>query len=99
MKKFQLFLSFYKSIAVASIAITIGALSIIYIHGIDTFIFVFWFKNLTLFFILYANNSYKRDEYFYYLNLGIPKKHLWISSALFDIFIFIILLIIILKIR
>jgi len=98
-KKFQLFLSFYKSIAFANIVITLATLSIIFIHGINPFLYIFWFKIFTLFIVLYANDTYKKNEYFYYLNFGVSKKSLWISSVIIDTFIFIILLIITLKIR
>jgi len=97
--KIQLYFSFYKSIAVVNISISIGVLSVIYVYGISPFLYLFWFKIFTLAFILYANNTYKSREYFYFLNLGVSKKNLWISSALIDIVIFILLLIITLKIR
>jgi len=97
--KLQLYLAFYKSIAFVNISISVGALSVVYIYGISPFLYLFWFKIFTLFVILYANNTYKSKEYFYFLNLGVSKKNLWISSALIDIVIFIGLLILILKIR
>jgi len=97
--KLPLYISFYKSIAVVNISISIGVLSVIYVYGISPFVYLFWFKIFTLFFILYANNTYKSKEYFYFLNLGISKKDLWISSALIDIVIFILLLIFTLKMK
>jgi len=97
--KLQLYISFYKSIAIVNISISISVLSVIYVYGISPFLYLFWFKIITLFFILYANNTYKSKEYFYFLNLGVSKKNLWISSALIDIVIFILLLIIAMKIR
>jgi hypothetical protein len=90
---------FYKSFAAASIAVSIGAVSILYVYGIGPFLPIFWFKIVTLFCILYANHKYKSDEYFFFLNLGIPKRNLWISSGVFDLIVFTALLIISLKIK
>jgi hypothetical protein len=99
MKNVYLYLLFYKSFAAASIAVSIGAVSIVYVYGIGTFLPIFWFKVFTLLCILYANHKYKSNEYYFFLNLGIPKRNLWIFSGVFDMIVFTALLILSLKIR
>ena len=58
---------------------------------------LFWFKIITLGLISYYIHSYKKDEFYYYKNLGLAKKHLWISTLSFDFILFLILLFFTLK--
>lgn len=99
MRTIRLILTFYKSFAFASMMITLSCLSIIYTWGIDTFAVLFWFKIITLGLIFYYIHSIKKDNFYYYKNLGLTKKILWISSLSMDFIIFLILITITLKIR
>jgi hypothetical protein len=72
---------------------------IIYTNGIKTFAALFWFKIISFGLIIYFINDYKRDEFFYYKNLGASKPFLWISALLFDFILFISLLFLALKIK
>jgi len=62
-----------------------------YSFGIGTFSQLFWFKVVTLGMIFYLNNGYKRNEYYYYKNLGISKKLLWIPTLSFEMILFLTL--------
>lgn len=95
----RLVLTFYKSFAFAGWVITLSCMIIIYTHGIRTFTALFWFKMITFGLIIYYINSFKRDEFYYYKNLGVSKLLLWISTLLFDFVLFISLLVLALKIR
>jgi archaellum biogenesis protein FlaJ (TadC family) len=99
MKALRLVLTFYKSFAFASLMITLSCMIISYTHGMSTFTALFWFKIITLGLIIYFINGYKRDEFYYYKNLGISKLFLWISTLSFDIVLFIVLFLITLKFR
>ena len=99
MKTARLILTFYKSFAFASLMITLSCLSIIYTWGINTFTALFWFKVITLGLIFYYIHSLKKDNFYYYKNLGLTKKFLWISSLTLDFIVFLILITITLKIR
>ena len=70
-----------------------------YIHGIKTFTILFWFKILTLGLTVLFINSYKRKEFYYFRNLGISKIVLWVSTILFDLFLFLSFLALTLYIR
>ena len=98
MKTLGLIVNFYKSFAFASWMITLSCMIITYTHGISTFTALFWFKIITLGIIVYFINSYKRDEFYYYKNLGTSKLFLWISTLSFDFILFITLLVLTLKI-
>jgi len=100
MKQLRLILTFYKSFAIASFLITFICLGLMYgfgkngIHMIQVF---FWFKIFTLAVIVYSTNSYKKNQFYYYRNLGISKMKLWLPILIFD-FLFFITTIIILAI-
>ncbi|HEY3371096.1 MAG TPA: hypothetical protein VGK10_09630 [Prolixibacteraceae bacterium] len=87
-------LTFYKSFAFTSFLLTAICLVIIYTHGISTFQALFWFKISTLGLFYYSINSYKINELYYYKNLGISKRKLWIPILVFDFLFFLISMII-----
>jgi hypothetical protein len=70
-----------------------------YFIGIRPFVVLFWFKIATMAIFLYFIDTYKRDELYYFKNLGLSKQFLWISTLLFDFLLFIILITIALIIR
>ncbi|HAO47678.1 MAG TPA: hypothetical protein DCQ97_12175 [Chitinophagaceae bacterium] len=98
-KIIKLFLTFYRSYFIASFTLTGCCAYIYWLHGIDIFTFIFWLKILTLGVILLYLNTYKKKEFYYYMNLGISKKILLGTTAVFDCFIFLILIILVNKIR
>ena len=99
MKIIRLTITFYKSFAFASLMITLSCLSIIYTWGVATFPILLWFKIITLGLIFYFIHNFKKDQFFYYKNLGLTKKHLWVSVLTFDFILFLILITLTLKIR
>jgi len=99
MRAIRLILTFYSSFALASSMITLSCISIIYTWGINSFTALFWFKIITLGLIFYYINSSKRDEFYYYKNLGFTKMHLWIPTLLLDFILFLTLMVLTLKFR
>jgi len=99
MKTLRLIGTFYKSYFIASSVITISCISSIILNGINIITALIWFKFITLGIIIYYINSYKKNEFYYYQNLGLSRLFLWISTLLIDISIFIISLIITLQIK
>jgi hypothetical protein len=99
MRAIRLVFTFYKLYAFASLVITLSCLSIIYTWGISTFAVLFWFKIITLGLIFYYIQNFKKDKFYYYKNLGLSKKQLWIWTFAFDFILFLILSILTLKIR
>jgi len=93
MKTLRLLLTFYKSFAAFSLLLTMISLFIIYESGNDgiyTLKILIWFKLFTIGLIYYFINSYKKNEYYLNLNLGISKAKLWIPILIFDFSIFIL---------
>ena len=93
MIKLRLILTFYKSFVVASILITLLCVNLIIPYGSGIIGILFWFKIATLVLIYFYINSYKRNEYYYYLNLGISRKKLWFFVLSIDITVFILLVV------
>jgi hypothetical protein len=91
MKTIRLILTFYKSFAFLSFLITFVCLGLLYgfgengIHMIQIF---FWFKIFTLAVIVYYTNAYKKNEFYYYKNLGLSRFKLWIPILTFDFLFF-----------
>lgn len=96
MKAFRLILTFYKSFALASYLITFACLFIMHRYGskgIYIIQILFWFKIFTLAMLVYSTNSYKKNEFYYYKNLGLSKLKLWPPILVFDFLFFLIALI------
>jgi type III secretory pathway component EscU len=96
----RLIITFYKSFAFASNLITFSCIYLINLYGKNAIYIIqalFWFKIITLALIFYYIQNYKKDEFYYYKNLGLTKKHLWISTFTFDFILFLILFILTLK--
>lgn len=96
MKTLRSILTFYKSFALASILITLVSVGIVYSSGSKGVFMIqgfFWFKIFSLGAIFYITNNYKKDEYYYYKNLGLSKRMLWVPTLLFDLILFLFLII------
>lgn len=97
--KTRLVITFYNLFAFVSLMITLLCQWVNYTYGIGVFTILFGFKIITLGMIFYYIQHFKSDVFYYYKNLGLTKKHLWISTITFDLIIFIMLTILTLKIR
>jgi len=99
MLRLRSIISFYKSYAAPSLAITIICMFFTYKYGIGTFAFLFWFKISTLGLFFYYIMNYKRNEFYYYKNLGLSKMLLWVSTLSFDFILYISMITLTLNIR
>jgi hypothetical protein len=99
LKSLLLFFSFYRNFLLAAWLVNAACLFLFWRYGLEAFAVLFWFKIATLALIFYFINSYKQNEFYYYRNLGIPKRVLWTVTLSVDIIVFIILFIITYKIK
>jgi len=88
MKTIRLIFGFYRSYAFASLIITLVCIYFVAALGIKYFALLFWFKIITLGMMFYLVNSYKRSDFYFYKNLGLTKKTLWISTLSFDMVLY-----------
>jgi len=91
--------TFYKSFIIPSMAITICCIDLIWEANFRIIGILFWFKIATLGLIFCFVNSYKSKQYYYYQNLGISKVMLWVTTLVFDVFVFILLVILAYKFK
>ena len=61
-------------------------------YGMSIYAVLFWFKLFTLGVVFVFIRSYKSKEFYYYLNLGLSRTVLWISTFCFDFSLFLFLL-------
>ena len=90
MRTLRAILSFYSSFAFLGFLLTAACLGTIFTTGIAMFTLLFWFKIGTIWLIYYFTDSYKRKEYYYYDNMGISKRTLWIPALAFDFTVFMV---------
>jgi hypothetical protein len=98
-KVIRLLFTFYRSYFIATFFTTCCCINIYTKIGIVAFTALFWFKITTLALIYYYINANKAHELYYYQNLDVSKRLLWISTLIFDFTLFISLLILTHKLR
>ena len=93
-KKINLLLTFYKSFCVFAIVISLICAYYVYTFGASIYFSLFCFKIITAAFIFYYIKEYKTKEFYFYKNLGISVKSLWIFSFLLDFTVYFVVVII-----
>ncbi|HRG53432.1 MAG TPA: hypothetical protein PLL00_11400 [Bacteroidia bacterium] len=91
----RLLLTFFRNYFFLSFLVTLSCSAILWINGLSSFVFIFWFKLITLGLIFYviSINKQKEKELFYYRNLGLSKTKLWAFTLTLDFSLYILLLI------
>ena len=93
-KNIKLYFIFYKSFCFVSILISFVCAYLLYQYGASMYSSLFWFKMFTLALIFYCIKEFKAKEFYFYKNLGVSKKALWIFSISLDLIIYIVVVII-----
>jgi len=89
----RLIWTFYKSFLFSSLVITAWCVRIYWRNDFSGFFGVFWLKILSLGLSYYFVNDHKKQEYYYYQNLGVSKTLLWSVSLSVDFILYLFLLI------
>jgi hypothetical protein len=95
----RLIATFYNTYNIPSILISLLSAGIFRISGWSFFVVIFWFKLISMAFIITFINSYRKKEFYYYQNLGLSKIALWTGSLFFDFVLFLTLLILAYQLR
>lgn len=96
MKTIRLILTFYKSFAFTSLLITFICMGLVYGYGekgVQIIQLLIWFKIIMLAIIVYSISRFKRNQFYYYKNLGVSRLTLWASTLIFDFLFFLIAII------
>ena len=100
MRTLKLISRFYGGIFLANFLVTF---SCIYLLGIFGSLahklapMLFWYKLITLILIFYTSVYYRKQELYYYQNLGVSKIQLAVGTSVLDIAITVLLLFLRLK--
>lgn len=85
--------TFYNTFNIPGILISLFCAGIFRVSGLSFFVVIFWFKIISMGFIITFTDNYRKKEYYYYQNLGLSKTTLWSSSLIFDFVLFLGLII------
>lgn len=97
--KLRLILTFYRSYFFASFLVTLAFSFLFWQYGYSIFSTLFWGKLVTLFIIYNFIRSYKNNEFYYYQNLGLSKKVLWVSTLTVDMLLYLFVIVQVNKFR
>ncbi|UAY55296.1 hypothetical protein [Arachidicoccus terrestris] len=95
----KLLFTFYRSHLLADTVITLLCLSTLYKWGLVSFQGIFWLKIISYGVIYYFMDALYKNQYYYYLNLGLSKSALWTVTLSIDFAVFILLIILTCYIR
>ncbi len=92
-RKLKAIIVFYKNFSLLSLIINVICIRLFWLYGISIFFGIFWCKIISYAFAFYFVNLYKKNEYFFYQNIGLQIKCLWAITLGLDFILFIIILI------
>ena len=96
MFKLKLITRFYKSFFLADFLVTLACAFILKVYSYEAnkiIGFLFWFKLATVVVIFYLAVSYKKNELYYYQNLGLSKMQLALFTSIGDFVLWLALMI------
>jgi hypothetical protein len=93
--KIKPYLAFYQSFCFTSILISLLCGFLLFGGGSAFYFSLFLFKIITSGLIFFYMREYKSKEFYFYKNLGISQKALWIFSAIIDFAIFFLIIILV----
>lgn len=97
MRTFKLITRFYGELFLANFLVSLSCLFLLSHfgkHPVEIMGILFWYKVITIVAIFYLAAFYKKNEFYYYQHLGIPKIKLIVSTSLFDFLLWLGLMIV-----
>ncbi|HTH81670.1 MAG TPA: hypothetical protein VL490_01970 [Mucilaginibacter sp.] len=93
MRTVKLISRFYGNIFLANFLVTLSCVYLLAQAGKNDQALVavfFWYKIISMALIFYTAIHYKKNELYYYQNLGISKLRLILTTSAFDLFVWLI---------
>jgi hypothetical protein len=93
MRTIRLITRFYGAIFLANFLVTLSCVYLLAMAGKNDQAIVavfFWYKIISMTLIFYTAIYYKKNELYYYQNLGITKLKLILTTSVFDFFVWLI---------
>jgi hypothetical protein len=94
MRAIKLITRFYSGIFLVNFLITLSCLYLVRFfgnHARTIITTLFWYKVITIVLIFYSTVFYRKHELYYYQNLGVSKLKLAISTSVFDVLLWLVL--------
>jgi hypothetical protein len=98
-KTLRVLWTFYNSFIISTLVLTGSCMYMVYELGAEALMLITWFKIITSGVIVYYINNYKNKEFYYYQNLGLSKRTLWLSTMTADFALYILVIILTLEFR
>ena len=99
MNNIRIVLTFYSSFIIASSLITLACLISIYKNGPGALAYLLPLKIFSAGVIIIFINHFKKNEFYYYQNLGLSKTSLWLITMGIDMIIFILSITMLISLR
>ena len=93
----RLLTTFYRSFFIVNLLITLVCAGLFREYGFSIFPTLFWLKLATMALVFYYIRNYKKKEFYYYLNLGLSRRLLWISTLSVDFCLYLVLILLVNK--
>lgn len=90
-QKLKLCLIFYRSCGFVSLLVSLICAYFFLKDGVSVYMPLFWLKAISVALVYFYIKEYRKHEFYFYKNLGISKKALWVFYFSFDLFIHICL--------
>lgn len=87
MRYLKLCFTFYRSFGVALLVVTLICAYFFFRDGMSIYFPLFWFKIGSMVLVYFYMKEYKKEELYYYKNLGVGERSLWVFSFVLDIFV------------
>ena len=88
----RIIFTFYKSFFLLNMVTTLVCLFLFWEYGWSIFFQLLMLKTIVLGLSCYFIKTYKKKEFIYYNNLGLPEILLWASTLSFDLIVYFLLL-------
>jgi hypothetical protein len=97
MRSLKLITRFYGGIFLANFLVSLSCVYLLRLYGRNAYeiiMILFWYKVITIALIFYTAIFYRKNELYYYQNLGISKTQLIAFTSVVDFLLWLVLIII-----
>jgi hypothetical protein len=77
-------LSFYQSFLFVSLIIDLVCIFVIWKTNFNLFMAMLWFKIVAMAIVIFYISEYRHRDFYYYQNIGISKRFLWLGTLSMD---------------
>jgi len=97
MRKLRLITRFYNGVFLINFLITLSCVYSMRHFGDDVYKIIgllFWYKVISLILVFYITVYYRKNEQYYYQNLGVSKLQLGLTTSAFDFMLWLVFILV-----